>query len=325
LARSDLCVNRSLSTRLSWRETLCDRVCRKRKAALALALAEESFPNYSELIGFPLINLCLRAAHEWQTVSIPMLDFNARHELPTVLLVDDDMVSREVMATMLTMSGYAVHTADDGRGALAMLTAKACVPGVILMDAQMPGLSGAELIEQLRKNSQARLYIISASGLKDEIKSMADGFLQKPFQPEALTRMLQAQEEQLNPPTKPDLDPEETVINPATLARLREMMPEKAIRQIFEAIVADVARRITALEGAIGKADWTEVRRIGHAIKGGGSLAGASQVARLGDLIEEGAIEPSKGNQSDNSSVILANLRAAARNLQRMLDSELKV
>jgi CheY-like chemotaxis protein len=253
-----------------------------------------------------------------------MLDFT-QQELPTVLLVDDDMVSREVMATMLTMSGYAVHTADDGRGALAMLAAKACVPGVILMDAQMPGLSGAQLIKQLRSHSKARLYVISASVLAEEVKSLADGFLLKPFQPEALTRMIQEQEEQLNPPQKPDLDPEETVINPTTLARLREMMPEKAIRQIFEAIVADVARRITALEAAIGKANWTEVRRIGHAIKGGGSLAGASQVARLGDLIESGALEPSKGNQSDNSSTVLANLRAAARNLQRMLDAELKV
>jgi CheY-like chemotaxis protein len=254
-----------------------------------------------------------------------MFDFNTKRELPTVLLVDDDMVSREVMATMLTMSGYAVHTADDGPGALAMLSAGECVPGVILMDAQMPGLSGAELIEQFRSHSKARLYIISASGTPDEVRSLADGFLLKPFQPEALTRMLQEEEELLNPPVKPDLDAEEIVINPATLARLREMMPEKAIRQIFEAIVADVARRITALETAIGKADWTETRRIGHAIKGGGSLAGASQVARLGDLIESGVLEPSKGNQPDNSSVILANLRAAASNLQRMLDAELKV
>jgi CheY-like chemotaxis protein len=286
-------------------------------------LDEEIPSKYPELIGFPLSNFCMPSAREWQTVL--MLDFNAKHELPTVLLVDDDMVSREVMATMLTMSGYAVHTADDGLQALALLAAKAFVPGVILMDAQMPGLSGVELMEKLRSHCQARLYVISGSNLKEEIKALADGFLLKPFPPEALTRMLQEQEEQMNPPTRPDLDPEETVVNPATLARLREMMPEKAIRQIYEAIVGDVARRISALEAAIEKADWTEARRIGHAIKGGGSLAGASQVARLGDLIESGALEPSHGNQPDNNPVILANLRAAASNLQRMLDAELKV
>jgi CheY-like chemotaxis protein len=65
-----------------------------------------------------------------------MLDFT-RQELPTVLLIDDDMVSREVMATMLTMSGYPVHTAADGGTALDVLGGGECVPGVILMDAQM--------------------------------------------------------------------------------------------------------------------------------------------------------------------------------------------
>ena len=39
-----------------------------------------------------------------------MLEIVTRHDLPTLLLIDDDMVSREVMATVLTMSGYTVHT-----------------------------------------------------------------------------------------------------------------------------------------------------------------------------------------------------------------------
>ena len=105
-----------------------------------------------------MLNLCLTNAAEWQTGLMP--EFVPKRELPTLLLVDDDMVSREVMATMLTMSGYSVHTADDGSEALALLASKECVPGVILMDAQMPGLSGVELIEQLRIHSKARLYVI---------------------------------------------------------------------------------------------------------------------------------------------------------------------
>jgi hypothetical protein len=49
------------------------------------------------------------------------------------------------------------------------------------------------------------------------------------------------------------------------------------------------------------------------------------QVARLGQLVESGALEPSEVNQSDNRAVILADLRAAGVNLQRMLDAEIKV
>ncbi|MGO9337686.1 MAG: response regulator [Terracidiphilus sp.] len=254
-----------------------------------------------------------------------MLDFITQHDLPTVLLIDDDMVSREVMATLLTMSGYPVHTATDGTQALTLLAAKSCVPGIILMDIQMPGLSGIELIEQLRANSKARLYVISASSTSEEIVAAADGFLLKPFPPEALTRLIGEHEAQSRPPVVPGLDPAETVVNRETLTQLREMMPDKAVRQIFEAIIADVGKRSALLEAAIAKADWAETRRIGHAVKGGGSMAGAVQVARLGELIESGGLEPAGVNQSDNSNAILADLRAAALNLQRMLDAELKV
>jgi len=253
-----------------------------------------------------------------------MLDFITQHDLPTILLIDDDMVSREVMATLLTMSGYPVHTAADGSQALTLLAAKSCVPGIILMDVQMPGLSGIELIQQLRASSQARLYVISASDTAEEILAAADGFLQKPFPPDALTRLIQEHEAQLRPQVPPGLDPAETVVNLETLTQLREMMPEKAVRQIYEAIIADVGRRSTLLEAAAAKADWVETRRIGHAIKGGGSMAGAVQVARLGELIESGGLEAAAVNQPDNSNVILADLRAAALNLQRMLDAELK-
>jgi len=51
-------------------------------------------------------------------------------------------------------------------------------------------------------------------------------------------------------------------------------------------------------------------------------------VARLGELIEAGALELSQTtsdvNQSDNIEVILSDLRAAAANLRRMLDAEIK-
>ncbi len=52
-------------------------------------------------------------------------------ELPVVLLIDDDLVSREVTATLLTMSGYSVHTAENGAAALEMLAAAKFQPEVV--------------------------------------------------------------------------------------------------------------------------------------------------------------------------------------------------
>ena len=252
-----------------------------------------------------------------------MLEIISQQDQPTVLLIDDDMVSREVMATMLTMSGYAVHTAQDGATALELLASPECKPGIILMDAQMPGLSGLALMKKLRARSQARIYVISGSGAPDEIVAKADGFLLKPFPPETLTRLIAEQEAQAHPPAAPGLDPAEAIVNPETVAQLREMMPGAAVRQIFEAILADLSRRTSALKAAIANQDWAEARRIGHAIKGGSAMAGAVQLARLGAAIESGGLEVTV-NQPDNSTNILADLRAAQENLQRMLDVEFK-
>ena len=111
-------------------------------------------------------------------------------------------------------------------------------------------------------------------------------------------------------------------MNPETLAQLREMMPEAAVKQIYQAIVADLYKRLAALEAAIAKGDSGEVQRIGHSIKGGCGMAGAMQAARIGALLQGGAMEVGTGNQLDNSNAMLGDLRTAARNLESMLEQE---
>src|ERR1039457_6916118 len=100
--------------------------------------------------------------------------FAHKPDLPTLLLIDDDMVSREVMATVLTMTGYTVHTAESGEASLELLDGGGCLPTAILMDAQMPGLSGPRLIKELRARSTARIVAISASKVPDDVVAACD-------------------------------------------------------------------------------------------------------------------------------------------------------
>jgi CheY-like chemotaxis protein len=253
-----------------------------------------------------------------------MLKFEARRKLPTLLLIDDDLVSREVTATVLTMNGYPVHTAVDGAAALAMLDGHACVPEAILMDAQLPGLSGTRLIKELRARTQAPVYAISGSNPPQDVAAASDGFLQKPFDSETLGKLLEGRQMPDAPSTLSRLDLKEPVISPDTLAQFRGMMPEAAVREIYAAVVADLGKRLQALEAAIAKGDDGEVRRIGHAIKGGCGMAGAMQAARVGALFEGIPADPNS-NHLDNSMALLSDLRAAARNLERMLEAGLSV
>lgn len=249
-----------------------------------------------------------------------MSDTDEQRELPILLLIDDDLVSREVTATVLALNGYLVHTAEDGAAALRMLETGACVPGVILMDAQMPGLSGVELIAGLRSRTRARVLAISASAVPAAVSAAADGFLQKPFDAEALRHALDTVHARSGP--RDDADPEHPVVNRKVLAQLRQLMPEPAVRQIFVAMVTDLGARIEALQAAMADGNLDEVRRLGHAIKGGCSMVGATQAARLGALLESAPAEK-EGNPLDNNYVVLCDLRSAARVLERMLDSEL--
>jgi two-component system sensor histidine kinase/response regulator len=252
-----------------------------------------------------------------------MLNFDARRKAPILMLIDDDLVSREVTATVLTMNGYTVHTAVDGDIAIQLLTKHDFVPDAILMDAQMPGLSGTQLIAALRALTIAPIYAISGSNPTEDVAAAADGFLSKPFDAESLGKLLQGRTLPNAPPASSRLDPTVPVIGPDTLAQFRGMMPEAAVREIYLAVVADLGKRAQAIEVAIARGDIDEVHRIGHAIKGGCGMAGALQAARLGAFFEEITFDPDS-NHLDNSMALLGDLRSAARNLERMLEADLK-
>lgn len=241
-----------------------------------------------------------------------MLGIGKARRLPTVLLIDDDLVSREVMATVLTMSGYTVHTASSGSEALSLLDSKAVTPHLMLMDIQIPGLSGSELVDELRSRSDGLLYAISGSELAPEMLQKVDGFLLKPFGPEALEKLIDKDVPMVRPAPPAGL----AAINPKTLADFRGMMSEKAVREIYAAVAADLERRYAALETAIDRADRVEIRRIGHSIKGGCGMAGAMEAAHVGELLESG------GDDLEYSRLLLPHFQTAIGNLKRMLNAE---
>src|SRR5579871_3416332 len=198
-----------------------------------------------------------------------MQDFRAHLLLPRLLLIDDDMVSREVLATVLTLSGFTLHTAEGGEEALKLIESGAFDPEVILMDTQMPGLSGLPLVEALRALSRARLFAISGSPPSDDVTAAVDGFLLKPFGSEALRKALSKFDLAQRPPADPVLaEGELPVLKAQTLTSFRETMAEDKVREIYTTMMADLKMRIAAIEKAFQEGDLGEVRRLGHSIKG---------------------------------------------------------
>jgi two-component system cell cycle response regulator DivK len=109
----------------------------------------------------------------------------------TVLIVDDYPDALDVWEVYLRASGFEVLTAADGRQALAC--ASTSLPDIVVMDLEMPGLSGFEVARQLRTLDVTRhIPLIASTGhshaaqLDEARRSGFDSIIIKPCEPDAL-------------------------------------------------------------------------------------------------------------------------------------------
>jgi len=104
-----------------------------------------------------------------------------------ILIVDDDVESRESLALVLTLDGHRVACAADGAQALERARAGA---DLVLIDLGLPDFDGRELATRLRaEGCTARLVALSGTAI-DPADTIFDAHLLKPLRPEALGEFL---------------------------------------------------------------------------------------------------------------------------------------
>ncbi|MEO1319758.1 MAG: ATP-binding protein, partial [Pseudomonadota bacterium] len=108
----------------------------------------------------------------------------------TVLVVDDEPNVRDVVTKTLENLGCRVIAADSGAAALELAATRAF--DVLLTDIIMPGMSGIDLVEALRRDGfQQRVIYTTGHGADDEARAAAHGpLLRKPFRRQALITAL---------------------------------------------------------------------------------------------------------------------------------------
>lgn len=109
---------------------------------------------------------------------------------PRVVVVDDDEDLRDLVVRLLAVLGFESVGYADGRRALAELRRLGRRPDVILLDLEMPGMTGWDFRrEQLRDPVLARVPVAVASGA-DPGAIEADAFLTKPYEIDELCRVI---------------------------------------------------------------------------------------------------------------------------------------
>lgn len=109
-----------------------------------------------------------------------------------VFVIDDDQEMRRSLLYLLERSGWEVRAFSDARAALTRL--EDLCPDVILSDVRMPGMSGLDLLHSLADKAAPPLVLMTAHGdISMAVEAMQDGaysFLEKPFDPHSLLRVL---------------------------------------------------------------------------------------------------------------------------------------
>ena len=241
----------------------------------------------------------------------------------TVLVVDDDVIVRELLRAVLGMEGYEVLLAASGDEALAMLARDGATIDVILMDLHLPDVKGAVLARRMNagKATETLLMGMSGSRLNPADDELFCSFLQKPFSVEDFSdavEIARAGKAGVTELAETEVDEGRPVLDEEIYRRLAAMMPAAQLRELYRITVDDVLQRVGRMRAARERGDMQEYRAEAHAIKGGCGMVGASELSALATAAEQGT---KGGSERDNPS--LTDFDAACTRLQGMLDARI--
>jgi two-component system sensor histidine kinase/response regulator len=199
-----------------------------------------------------------------------------------VLLVEDDPISQEVVAAMLQNQGHVVVRADNGRQALDVLARERF--DLVLMDVQMPEMSGVELTAAIRaRESGERLPIVAltAHALKGDrerfLQAGMDDYLRKPIRPAELLAAVERHAKRR--PAAPSY-------RRLNLAEVEKRLGgnRKLLTNLVQLFALESPRLLEECRAAIVRGDTKVLRELAHRLKGSSSYFSASVAERAADV-----------------------------------------
>ncbi|HEX9750180.1 MAG TPA: response regulator [candidate division Zixibacteria bacterium] len=122
---------------------------------------------------------------------------SAKHRIRSILIVEDNMEFRLMLSDLTTAMGYKVRSVPTGEDALSAISHD--VPDAIIVDYQLPGISGGELIIRIKEqHPDLPVLLMTGSAIstdgRDLANGQADAFLIKPFRVDRIGDLLKSLE-----------------------------------------------------------------------------------------------------------------------------------
>ncbi len=116
-------------------------------------------------------------------------------DMVKILVVDDEERMRKLVRDFLTIKGYKVVEAVDGKEAIQIFSGEPSI-NLILLDVMMPVMDGFETLKQIRELSKVPVIMLTAkSEERDELQGFSlgvDEYVTKPFSPKILVARVEA-------------------------------------------------------------------------------------------------------------------------------------
>jgi two-component system sensor histidine kinase RpfC len=237
-----------------------------------------------------------------------------------VLVADDNPTNREVLGRILERAGHNVTLVADGDLALDALEAGSF--DIVLLDRNMPDLSGLETLQAIRLMTRGRerlpVVMLSADvtpeAKRECLEAGADSFVPKPVEALRLLDELRnlttgkRQEAPRSAPAAAVSSADAEVVNAETLSHLEDLgSTPDFLERLVGVFVADSLSLLAKMEAAVAARNFGEFRSHLHAMKGSAASIGTERLTRLCSRL---------GKYSD------AELRLQSSSLVRSLNEE---
>ncbi|MDB5384841.1 MAG: rpfC [Planctomycetaceae bacterium] len=191
-----------------------------------------------------------------------------------ILVAEDNRINQTVVLHLLQKRGHSVIVVGDGHEALQALERQSF--DLVLMDVQMPEMSGFETTAKIRDREHESgkhlpIIALTAHAMKgDRERCLAagmDGYVTKPIQAKELFEVVNS----IIPPLKAE---DATMASNSSLVLNRERLLDRVegdldyLRELVEIFVEDGPRYVAAVGNAISRKDATGLHRASHLLKG---------------------------------------------------------
>lgn len=289
----------------------------------------ESSPGKGSVFTFHLpFEICsVNQPEEKLIITTPSEELN--HQPLHLLVVEDNDVNRIVITKYLKDWNFTYDCASDGLTAIELIERNKY--DVILLDVEMPGMKGYDVVKyirhELKMTGQPVVAMTAHANKEEEQKCLSAGmndYISKPFNPDDLKLIIYSVIGKQQ--SKPDSDSGSVVDSGSKvtdLSYLREMSDgnEDFFREFITLFIQNAPASLNDMEAGINNCDWEKVRQAAHKLKPSLSYVGMKEIHAKAAKMEEYA--KSKTNL-DMMPSLAGEIRSACEKAFTELENEIQ-